>query len=70
MEILKVLNTIARLSVQHSHENVEQVIHEHWRSAIKCWDHTIEKMQDISNDEHAFDNIFAMTLNKSPLLTL
>ena len=36
------------------------MIHQQWQSAIKTWDTTVEKVQDIVKNENALDDAFSL----------
>ena len=74
MKVLEILDVVAKLRVGCSHEDVEQVIHEHWGSSIKPCNSKVEELQDIAQDKYAFHYVLsfeiAEALTRRPLLTL
>ena len=62
VKVLEILDVVAKLCVGCSHEDVKQVIHEHWRHSIKPCNSVVEKTQDIAQDKCAFHHVFSLEI--------
>ena len=62
MKVLQILDIVAKLHVGCSHEDVEQVIHEHWRSSVKPCDSIVEETQDVAQDKYAFHCVLSFEI--------